>query len=554
MIHKLRKLFALLTIGLLAITAAGAQLPVAEPEQLYNPFNMVELALVDLQGVVALNDPEIHPHHIRYIALNNIPKALRPKYKKTVDFVLNSLSRNRIVVRTAWADQGQTLIRANLFDYGIDLKDWDFLVEKGSGNVPLPDGYFHDRQFKYVDTTEEREQPVLGPDGKQIWDAKLNRHKTEKVKVKVKTETSILSTSAPWIAIEPNVGNRGNGIATLITACNTKNPLIRADWFIVYAGWAPAYYKLIGLDPDKGTEADIERLANADNVKAARSLIAAVTDTRLVTLHNRVLHRLPTLQGYTGGYIWRSNDTNRGIDEEDYLLNLHTFDKPKITAREIIFTTPNGLQAYAVVNDKGKLLNKADADIAVFGDDMPTRLRDKQVYTGLRSCAICHSGILPVDCRVRRLASGNIGLLVTNQFKDPRYKDLQPSKRADLSLRIREAFQIDVNRIVQHDDALYAASVEATNGLKAKENAAFFEEVVYTYLDVPITLEVAAREAGVQPRVLRQALTEGINMHYSLTGLLQNPPIPVSRLTWERNGYSALMLHLISYQPRQPAK
>ena len=44
--------------------------------------------------------------------------------------------------------------------------------------------------------------------------------------------------SAPWLALEPKEADRGTTIASLTHATGTKNPIGRADWFIVYATWA----------------------------------------------------------------------------------------------------------------------------------------------------------------------------------------------------------------------------------------------------------------------------------------------------------------------------
>lgn len=527
--------------------------PAPEPERQYNPFNVVQLIVNDLRGVAALNDAWLTPKYVRYLAFNNYPtKALRAKRKLTVDWVLNSLSRNRELPRAPWIDPDMVVLRVNLNDYGIDPKVWDLLATTGSGLVPLSDPYFHERQEAVEIIYEVKEDYYFDDNGKPVLDPRTNEYKRVKTRVKVGEKSKgITLTNGQWLGIEPELKDHGNTLKEIIALTSTQNPVLRADWFVAYASWAPAYYNFIGLDPEKGTEADVNRLARFDEKLVERSLIAAIADTKIVTLHNRILHRYPTGNGYLGGWFWRSNDTNKGIDDEDYFANVHTFRTPKVEAKEIIFSLLNGLQGYAVVNGQGKLQNKADESIAIHGDRMPTRLQAKTVFTGLRNCALCHSaGIIPIDDGVRALSRGNFGAFITNYCQHNKVtKHWAKDKQLELQLAFKEAFSLGLDPIIQHDVALYTATLAAVNGLKPAQNAAAFEEMLYDYLESPITLEVAANEAGIPTATLKQALGDGVNLHYALTSLLAGRP--VARVAWERDGYAAMMNHLINWKPRK---
>jgi hypothetical protein len=284
-------------------------------------------------------------------------------------------------------------------------------------------------------------------------------------------------------------------------------------------------------------------LLNVDKQRARTSQITAVANTKIVTLHNRMLNRFPTVTGYTGGYYWFSIDTDSGVDKEDYLNNLATFDTPVFKAKELIGTLPNTLQAYAVVDTKGTLINAANPNIAIHGDTFPSRLQDKQVYAGLRSCAICHYGIQPIRCEVRARAQGDVGL--TQLFRG-RISDIRTQEK------LVEAFGPDLNGVIAHDNAIYANAVKAVNGLDARVNSAQFEDFLYEYLEQPVTLTVAARESGYTEEQLEAAIRATVGADYTLIGLVQKPtPVPASRLNWERRGFIQLMLLMSSVPPQR---
>lgn len=364
--------------------------------------------------------------------------------------------------------------------------------------------------------------------------------------------TGTIVASAPWLALEENPGERGSTIANLTRVTNTRNPILRADWFCTYGTIAPAYYQLIGLElknnpdpvaavktPKVFLQADFDRLVNVDVRSAGRDVVAAITDTRIVTLHNRILLRYPTVTGVTGGYYWQSKDTDRGIDDQDYLNNIHTFYDPNFVATEIIASGRNGLNFYFVADNKGIGLDLAAAAVAQHSDAMPTRLQDKQVWSA-RNCMICHGGgMITIQDRVRNIAQNRIALLINGRGD------------SDTARRVDEAFSPPLPPIVDHDNATFLASCRAASGLDGPTIARSQEILITNYFDRMVTLERMAWDAGVSPAKLRAALEEGVNLDYTIVAVLQNPEEPAAVLAWERQGFAALMQYLISYQPRR---
>lgn len=490
-------------VGLAPLLLAQPAVPVRART---TPLEYVKLAAADAKplGPAA--------KYVWYLALPDGPVEERTRLRRQVDFVLNSLSSRKVVTRTLALpnERDPLLLRVDLNAYGLDPAAITRLIDKGSGSVPLPEPYFYLTLERVV---EEQWPGGTWTDGKHY---EAGPYKTRKK----------VQSIAPWVATDG-----GTAAEILTTSCQTRTPIARADWFVAYASWAPAYYDLLGIK--KNTEKEFEQLMLVDEEKGRKNQVASAANTQLVTLHNRLLFRYPTAGGYLSGYYWFSIDTDNGIDQEDYLNNLERFDRPKFKAKEIISSRINGLQAYAVADNKAKLLNVAAASIARHSDTMPTLLEDKQIFSGLRNCTFCHWGLQPIKCKVRSLAQGEIALV---QLLNGHGKD------KDLAARFQDAFQPDINGFVAHDSTLYAAAVKSVNGLDAKVNSNQFEQVTYDYLDRPITLAQAALEAGTTEAELAKLIRAASGLDHTLVGLIQNPQVPAGRINWERRGYAQMML------------
>jgi hypothetical protein len=516
----------------------------------FTPLDAAKLAYEDALAVAAANDPQVPVQYVRYLSLHNQPKAKRIKYKQTLDFTTNSLSRKRIIVRLAALPgnvEDPIVIRVNLKDYGISPKAWDSLVENGSGQSPIPEPYFHqfiaksdedEYEDEYETETTYETKWVTNSFGQQVQE-RVPVEKKVKTGRKIKKKSydgkpSKIYAAASWLAYQDG----GRLISSLIGLTQTRNPIVRADWFTVYAWWAPQYYVLLGLDP-KGTTDQFDQLVLADE-RARQSQVASITNTKIVALHNRILIRLPTINGYVGGYYWATNDTDKGIDDEDYLNNIATFEHPKIAAQELIGTLLNTLQAYALADAKKNLLNVAAAGIAIHSDVEPTKLTDKQVYAG-RNCVFCHKeGIYPIKCQFRDISQRKIALFITQ-----RYAKKIDRKTAE---KIQDAFMPSQDGVVTHDQAVYTTAIKACNNLAPGVNAAQLETLTWDYYDGAITMERLAWDVGWPVDKLDAALRLGVGLDHTLTGLLQDPPVRPDILTYERQGFQALELFLVGIE------
>lgn len=522
----------------------------------FSPWDALVLAWADAEAVAIAHDPEVPIEYVRYLSSHNLNKADRIRHKQTVDFTVNSLSIKRTIVRTAGLPNNvidPLVIRVNLKDYGITPKAWDSLVENGSGDVPLPEPYFHKPIIVANEVDEYEDEVVTRTTYKTEWvDNGYGQRVQQRVPVtkKVKTgkkvrtgrklkadeKTKVLAAGS-WLAYK----DAGQTISKLVAATRTKNPLARSDWFITYAWWAPQYYVMLGLDPVKGTVRDWFELVNFDEKRGERSRIASIADTKIVTQHNRILHRYVTQNGYVSGYVWETFDTENGIENEYYLNAIGNFDKPEFAAQELIGTLLNTLQAYALADNKAKLLNLAKANIALHSDVEPTKLVDKQVYAG-RNCVFCHKeGIYPIKDKVRNLAQREIAMLISQGSGNKKVDEATSDK-------IKDAFQPAVVGVVSHDQAIYTMAVNACNGLAPGVNAAQLETITWTYHDGPITMERAAWDVGWPVEKLDAALRIGVNIDPTLTQMLQKPPELPAIQVWEAQGYHALQDYIIGLE------
>jgi hypothetical protein len=154
-------------------------------------------------------------------------------------------------------------------------------------------------------------------------------------------------------------------------------PYIRVDWFVANASRPPLYHEILQLP------ATLEGLENMLSVSAAFDVERnfarrfGVRDSG-VSRNNRAMERHSTVFGA----YWKSFDFAGNNPEQDIFknpLDLHA------DGGEIIFSLPNGLQGYFIVNKQGRRIDDAPANIV----RDRTNSDDPVVHNG-RSCIGCH--------------------------------------------------------------------------------------------------------------------------------------------------------------------
>ena len=169
-------------------------------------------------------------------------------------------------------------------------------------------------------------------------------------------------------------------------------PYVHADWFVYNASRPPLYYDLLKM-PATVQELEATLHVNvAANIDNEKFVARAAFNGSGVSQNNRLLERHPL--GTTKGAYYRSRDFASSVGKKN--LFAHPLDFVE-DGGEIIFSLPNGLQAYMLVNGTGDRINKGPVNI-VFDK---TSRNDPQVINGV-SCMSCHDqGMIPKVDQVR---------------------------------------------------------------------------------------------------------------------------------------------------------
>jgi mono/diheme cytochrome c family protein len=170
---------------------------------------------------------------------------------------------------------------------------------------------------------------------------------------------------------------------------DTEAPYVRGDWFLATVPKPPLYYDVLQLSDN------LDRIVNDDlridiNDDINRSRIQRIGfRSSGVSLHNRILERHRT-RGT--GYLWVSYDFDSDLDNSDIRANPlgpanrdnrfnQTFQN---LAGEMIWSLPNGMQAYLLADANSNRLDKAVQTVV-----RDPRRQDGSVEEGI-SCFGCH--------------------------------------------------------------------------------------------------------------------------------------------------------------------
>ena len=136
----------------------------------------------------------------------------------------------------------------------------------------------------------------------------------------------------------------------------SPTPYLRADWFVAEASVAPLYYDVLDLPR---TVRELEKQLGVD---AARDLAEEKNVARAgirssgVSQNNRILERHVSQHGA----YWKSFDFRSNLDDQNIFRDPLRFNA---AGSEIIFSLPNGLQAYFLAEARGNRLDNAPINI-----------------------------------------------------------------------------------------------------------------------------------------------------------------------------------------------
>jgi hypothetical protein len=258
---------------------------------------------------------------------------------------------------------------------------------------------------------------------------------------------------------------------SLYAQLGTEAPFVRADWLLDTASRAPLYDLLADVPAtlnDLATRlgVDIARDINHPGQAEPDNVVRFAVARSGVSLHNRMAERH---LGAAGQYLWVSYDFRDAGGSKDVFANplgpkavdqqnfVHTFEND---AGEVIYTMPNGMQGYMLVNGQGTKI--AIADTAIVRDP---RRPTAAVENGL-SCFGCHGN----DGMVRPRQMGEM-----RAYIDTHVADFQQNEFNEISVLYPRTFTPD---ILSADSNTYRAVLQQLDGGGPPRGAIEYSEFV----------------------------------------------------------------------------
>ena len=286
-------------------------------------------------------------------------------------------------------------------------------------------------------------------------------------------------------------------------------PHVHVDWFIANASLPPLYHDILNLP-----ETDLvleERLGVdvADNINNApgRLVWRAGFNDSGVSTNNRVVERHSSIYGA----YWKSYDFAASVGRKDIYTFPTAFDHD---GGEVVFSLPNGLQAYYLSDAQGNRLDVAPIEIV----SNPSA-SEPSVKNGL-SCIGCHDqGMKEFTDTVRQ---------AIEQTPDPLY-----DKEHALRLYTEQAV---MDRLIEQDAQRYQNALRQTGGtIGGIEPVQRFHEQYHKRVDV----HYAAATLGLQTETLILKIQEITDLQALGMNVLVSEGV-IKRDTWVSNFSSVI--------------
>lgn len=269
------------------------------------------------------------------------------------------------------------------------------------------------------------------------------------------------------------------------TACPL--PYVRGDWFVAAASRPPLYHEVLQLP---ASDRELEKQLHVDveeDIRQERVARAGFNGSG-VSRNNRLIERHES--GY--GAYWKSYDFVGSAGRQalfEYPLGPSGPNAFKHSGGEIIFSLPNGLQGYLLVDDVGNRIDKGPTSI-VSDPKQP----DRAVVNGL-SCMSCHArGMIDKADQVRE-----------SVMKNPK---AFPKKEAETILALYLEKR-DMDKLIQDDARRFARAVAETGCKVDFEGKIVGSDPVVNLallFERDLDLRLAAAEVNVKPETLTAAL------------------------------------------------
>ena len=355
--------------------------------------------------------------------------------EQVLSLILNSLSRRSTMVKLEAVDQGRTIFRFRPSQLGWNSQDWDALVSF----------------YPYCLRSD------------------LTAHRT------------------------------------LYTRLGTESPYVRADWFLATATKPPLYERLLDIPNTLDELADDLNVDISDNINhpgesRPSDVMRIGFRSSGVSAHNRIIERH---RRGLNGHLWVSYDFAEDDGDSDIrrnplgpqALDQRNFQSTFAHAGgEIIYSLPNGLLAYMLVDAAGRRIDTAPKDIV-----RDPRRTPGAVENGI-SCFGCH---------------GVTGMNHPRTYDEiVRYANEHRSEFSSAELtEIRNLYPTNGAEVLSEDARTYLAAKEAAGGGRSSPGVIEYDDFINLVgqYEGEVGLRGAAIELGVSTSAVKQQVTSGRN-------------------------------------------
>ena len=291
-------------------------------------------------------------------------------------------------------------------------------------------------------------------------------------------------------------------LTNLQTEMNCNVPVVHVDWFLANASLPPLYHDILDL-PETDLELEqmleIDVVGNLLNAPGLNVWRAGFSESK-VSRNNRVVERHTSQYGA----YWKSYDFAGSVGRQNIFVHPISFIHD---GGEVVFSLPNGLQAYYISDAKGNRIDVAPIDIV-----SNPAASDQRVRNGL-SCMGCHTeGMKTFEDTVRQAIEQTPVTLY--------------NKKHALQLYVE---QMTMNHFLGQDAARYKDAIEATGGtIGGIEPIHRFHETYHKPLDAPL----AAASLGLQTETFLQKIQENPNLHGLGLQVFHDSEGTIKRDTW----------------------
>jgi formylglycine-generating enzyme required for sulfatase activity len=279
----------------------------------------------------------------------------------------------------------------------------------------------------------------------------------------------------------------------ICTVSGSPLPYVRGDWFVFAASRPPLYHAILGIpatdrELEKRLEIDVDRNIRQDLVARAGFSSSGVSK------NNRLIERHRSSFGaYWKSYDFAGNQGRQNLFKHP--LGPGGGDAFEADGGEIIFSLPNGLQGYMLVDGRGGRLDRAPIAVVSTRDR-----RNPEVVNGI-ACMACHArGMIFKDDQVRKAVEASDAF------------DKEARETVQALYPLKAAF----DKLLEADAARFKKAVEQTGDRVQKTDTVV---LLARRFEEELDVKLAAAEVGLPPAVFLRGLKRSPDLSRALAPL-----------------------------------